>query len=53
MNHRLPALATVLALSLSAAALPAPATAVAKPVKEKADKAPKGSYAGANGRKNH
>ena len=53
MTSRLVPLAAVLAATVLAAALSAPAAAAGKPSKAKVQQAHKGTYAGADGRKNH
>ena len=53
MTSRLCALAAVLAATVLAAPLSAPAAAAGKTSKGKVQKAHKGTYAGADGRKNH
>ncbi len=49
MTHRIPALAAILIAAVLGGALPADAASAAKPRKAKVEK---GSYAGADGRKN-
>jgi hypothetical protein len=51
-SRRVSPLAAVLAAALLAAPLAGPAAASGKPLKAKVEKAPKGTYAGADGRKN-